>query len=370
MTYATDWALIAIAVVLLLAIVFVFLARGSASAESRAGLASGVRGLLGKEIRSRNRGWRPVWLLTGYLGLIAVAMTGILGLLVTAGGVVSPVVGPQLFSALGMGAVMLLAFITPALTTGAVSGERERRTLDLLLVTGASPLGLAGGKLVGSLVYMLFLLVASLPAFALVYLFGGVPAIYVALVLLVAVFTALAHASLGLLLSALLRRTLLATVASYLVVLFLIFGLPLMSAIGTIAGQRMGGAVSQVPAAYTYASPLTAVGSVLPAGSSGMGVPLVGDIMRVATMGLSSYMYGIPVPSAPDIAHAVYVVSVDENTGELRMVTQFAPWVYYTAFSGLFAVFCVGASALLLSPVKPWHRRRVVRYESRVMSTE
>lgn len=351
-----DWALIVVAALLLLAAFFFFVARGRASAEARAGLALGVRGLLGKEIRSRNRGWRPVLLLTAYLGLLALAVIGFLRLMGMAYGTVSPTMGTQLFSTLGIGAVLLLAFITPALTTGAISGERERRTLDLLMVTRSSPLGLAVGKLLGSLSYVLFLLVASLPAFALVYLFSGVPAIYIVMILAVAAFTALAHASLGLLLSALLKRTLLATVVAYILVLVVIFGLPIISFIGTIANQRAGQFGSQAPPLYMYASPLTSVSSVLPTGL-GTEIPLV--LMRTLTMS-SSYLYGTPIQASPDIAHVVYVVAVNQTTGQPQTVTQLAPWVYYFAFSALFAVLCVAITALLLAPVKPWQRRRRV----------
>lgn len=296
-------------------------------------------------------------LLTGYLGLLTLAVVGFLGLVGAVGGTVSPMVGTQLFSALGTGAVLLLTFITPALTAGTVSGERERRTLDLLLVTRASPFGLAAGKLTGSLSYVLFLLVASLPVFALVYLFGGVPAIYLIMVLAVAAVTALANASLGLLLSALLRRTIVASVIAYLLVLLLVFGLPFVSAVAMVARQQTGqGGPPGVPPAYLYASPLVSVSSVLPAGSSGMGVPLIGDLMRALTTG-GAYGYGAPSQPSPDITRAVYVVAVDQNTGQPRMVTQLAPWVYHFAFSGLLAAFCLGFTALLLAPVKPWRRR-------------
>ncbi len=353
-----DWALAGVAAVLLVVALIYLFARGRSSADSRIGLALGVRGLLAKELRSRSRGWRPIWLLSGYLALLTLSVVGLLGLMGMAGGIVSPAVGTQLFSALGTGAVLLLAFITPALTVGAVSGERERRTLDLLLVTRASPLGLAGGKLAGSLAYVLFLLAASLPAFALVYLFGGVPAIYVVMVLAVAAVTALAHASLGLLLSALLRRTIVASVVAYLLVLFLVFGLPFVSAVAGVARQQAqqgGPQAPGVPPVYLYASPMASVSSVLPAGSPGMGFPLIGDLTRILMMG-GSYGYGTPTPASPDIAHAVYVVAVDRTTGQPRMVTQLAPWVYHFTFSGLLALFCLGGTALLLAPANPWRR--------------
>jgi ABC-type transport system involved in multi-copper enzyme maturation permease subunit len=366
-----NWALAIAAAILVLAAGSYLLGRGRASADSRSGLMLGLRGLLGKELRSRSRGWRPAWILSGYLGMLTLAVTGFLSLMGAAVGVVSPMVGVQLFSALSVGAVLLLAFITPALTVGAVSGERERRTLELLLVTRASPLGLAAGKLVGSLAYVLFLLIASLPAFALVYLYGGVPAIYVAMVLAVAAVTAVAHASLGLLLSALLRRTIVASVVAYLLVLFLVFGLPFFSLVTMVAQQQGRPGMSQFggsPPAFVYASPMTSVTSVLPAGSPGSGIPLLGDLMRVATGGGGAFGLGVPAPPGPDIAHTVYVASVDQATGQPQLVTRLAPWVYHFAFSGLLASVCLACTALLLAPVKPWRRaRRRVMSRSRLL---
>ena len=47
-----------------------------------------------------------------------------------------------------MGLVLLTA---PAVAAGSISGERERQTLDLLLVTKMSPLSIVLGKLASSL---------------------------------------------------------------------------------------------------------------------------------------------------------------------------------------------------------------------------
>ena len=43
--------------------------------------------------------------------------------------------GHQLFVYLILFQMGLIAFVTPALTAGAISGERERQTIDLLFVT-------------------------------------------------------------------------------------------------------------------------------------------------------------------------------------------------------------------------------------------
>jgi ABC-type transport system involved in multi-copper enzyme maturation permease subunit len=344
-------------------------ARGQKPAELAAGVLLGVRGLLAKEFRSRSRGWRPVWLLTGYLAALTLAVAGFLALAVRASGVIVPVLGTWLFSTLAVGSVLLLAFITPALTAGAISGERERRTLDLLLVTRASALGLVSGKLLGALFYILFLLFASLPAFTVVYLFGGVPLRYLAMTLAVAAVTALAHAALGLLCSALLKRTVVASVVAYLLVFVLVLGIPFVAAVSTAASVGRQGQPAGPPPAYVYASPLTSLASVLPGGASGAGVPLLGDLMRVALVSgmvplATTYTaqggYVVARPSVA-MAQSVYVVGRYPPTGQPQTVTTWAPWVYHFLFSAVLTLICMLAAALLVAPVKPWQAWRARR---------
>jgi ABC-type transport system involved in multi-copper enzyme maturation permease subunit len=333
-----------------------------------------------------------MWLLTVYLGLLALAVAGMLYLL--ARHTIAPGMGTQLFSALALGAVLLIAFITPALTAGAISGERERRTLELLLVTRASPFGLVCGKLLGSLCYVIFLLVAALPAFALVYLFGGVPLRYLLMVVAVAVVTALAHTALGLALSALLRRTLFASVVAYVLVLAVVIGLPLFGLIvqarQQVLPQRAAPSTATIdlpeptwvglpPSAYLYASPLLALASVLPGTTGGsalsaLGVTLaptpypgmLGSAVYVTgtPYGISSYAYGTPMgPYGPgggqtvaglSLFRSLYTLGIDPSSGQPVRVVAWAPWVAYCLFSGLLTALYVGLATLALAPVKPW----------------
>jgi len=351
-----DWTPIAIGVAILLVALGYLVARSVMSAEFRTGLALGLGGLMGKELRTRSRGWRSMVLLTAYLGALTLGVAGFLALITRVGGVISPATGIQVFSALAVGSVLLLAFITPALTVGAVSGERERRTLDLLLVTRASTLGLVGGKLLGALFYTLFLLAASLPAFALVYLFGGVPPLYLGMALAVGAVTALAHASLGLLLSALLRRTIVASVMAYLVVLALVIGMPFVSAVLGLSRTISMGGPSQPqgpPPIYLSLSPLVSISSVMPSGSSTSGVPLVGDVMRLL-LGASPYSSVSAVASSYSITRSSYPVLANPITGQMETATTWAAWVYHFLFGGAFSLLCLFLAALALAPVKPW----------------
>jgi ABC-type transport system involved in multi-copper enzyme maturation permease subunit len=366
--YPVDWvALLAGVLVLLVAGTFL-VSRGQSWSDFRSGLALGLGGLLSKELRSRSRGWRPMLLLTGYLLALTLAVAGFLALMEQAGGAIQPTIGLQLFSVLALGLVMMLAFITPALTVGAVSGERERRTLELLLVTRASPLGLAAGKLLGALVYILFLLVASLPAFALVYLFAGVPPTNLGMVLAVAVMTAVAHAALGLMMSALLRRTLVASVVTYLVVLATVLGLPFISAIlgvSQMARPESSMAPTSVsPPVYLYASPLMSVSSVLPGGGQGFGGGLVGDIVTRAFLGGGGYYGGapmMPASSSSFVSRTVYVTGFNPMTGQTETAVGWAPWVYHFLIGGVLTLLSVLVAAVSLAPVKPWRGWRTGR---------
>lgn len=112
----------------------------------------------------------------------------------------------------------MILLITPAMTAGSIAGERERQTLDMLLVTNTGSLRIVAGKLLESLGYVALLLVAALPTMCLTLITGGVTLADVltgALFLLVTAFAAL---SVGVFASAVFRRTVTATVMAYLLV--------------------------------------------------------------------------------------------------------------------------------------------------------
>jgi ABC-type transport system involved in multi-copper enzyme maturation permease subunit len=102
-----------------------------------------------------------------------------------------------LFRTLGplqLALAMLMAALTSVLS---VSVEKDRRTLELLLVSRLGDPQLVLGKLAGSLLKVLLLLVAAVPIFALASLFGGVTAGQIARLFIVTVAAALAAASIA-----------------------------------------------------------------------------------------------------------------------------------------------------------------------------
>lgn len=336
------------------------------------GLKLGLQGLLAKEMRSRSRGWRSLLILTGYLGALALGAAGFLSIAVRNGEALRPNVGAQFFAILATGFVVLLALVTPALTSGSISGERERKTLDLLLITQASPFGVIIGKWLGSVFYVLFLLAASLPAFALVYLFGGVPLVHVGMVMAVAAVTALSYSALGLLLSAIFKRTGVSSLIAYILVFVMVFGLPFVGLIqrsnaSPEMAMKYGGGMSTQTSAYAYASPLTAVSSVLP--SSGSNYYGGGILQELLQRALRIGMPGMPRPlPMAGFARVQVVTKVDPQTGRPEFNSTWAPWVYYFAISGVITFGAILAATFAISPTKFWQAWRVRRRNRRAAS--
>ena len=68
----------------------------------------------------------------------------------------------------------LVAFITPALTTSAITMEREQRTYDLLIMTPLSRMAIVWGKFASALAFVVVLILCGMPLIAVLFLMGGI----------------------------------------------------------------------------------------------------------------------------------------------------------------------------------------------------
>src|SRR5690349_8525276 len=188
-----------------------------------------------KELRGRVRGRRAFVVLTFYLlflGLFAwawelVAERAYVQNASLQGGsaaFASALVGQEVFGALVLVETLLVVFLAPAFTSGAISLEREKQTLEMLAATPISSLAIVVGKLISALAYVFLLIAASVPLTAIVFVFGGVGPDDVLRAYAVLVITALGLGSLGLFISAVMQRTQGATVVTFFTVLFLTLG--------------------------------------------------------------------------------------------------------------------------------------------------
>lgn len=140
---------------------------------------------------------------------------------------------------------VMLLLIVPALTSGSISGERERQTLNLLLTTRMTPLSIVVGKLLVSFSTVFLLIVSSFPILSLVFIYGGVTARDIVVLLCCFSSTAFLGGCVGLCCSSVFKRSTIATAASYCIMAFLVFGtiaLPrFMASVSRGGGSREGG---------------------------------------------------------------------------------------------------------------------------------
>jgi ABC-type transport system involved in multi-copper enzyme maturation permease subunit len=82
--------------------------------------------------------------------------------------------GMWLLFALLVTQLVLITFLSPTFTAGAIAGEKERQTYDILLTTLLRPRDIILGKLVSTQAYLCLMIVAALPVLSVVFLVGGV----------------------------------------------------------------------------------------------------------------------------------------------------------------------------------------------------
>ncbi|MFR5601859.1 MAG: ABC transporter permease [Lachnospiraceae bacterium] len=119
---------------------------------------------------------------------------------------------------------ILLLFIMPALTSGSISGERERQTLDLMLTTNMKPVDIVIGKLTASFTQIFLLVISSFPLIALVFVYGGITEKDLGILLLCYITAALFAGSIGICSSSLFKRSTIATVVSYASIIVVVAG--------------------------------------------------------------------------------------------------------------------------------------------------
>ncbi|MDZ4771421.1 MAG: hypothetical protein SGJ24_20035 [Chloroflexota bacterium] len=188
-----------------------------------------------KELRGRMRGIRAFAVLTVYLlamGAITLILYAIYGALARSSGTASVgEVGRALFYGIAGVELLLILFIAPAFTAGAITSEREHQTYDLLQTTLLSHPTFILGKLQSALSYIALLLLAGIPLQSLAFLFGGISEGEIALSLLILMVTAVLLGAVGIYFSAALPRTLLASARAYGAVMVGLFLAPILIAL-------------------------------------------------------------------------------------------------------------------------------------------
>lgn len=148
-----------------------------------------------------------------------------------------------------LGQYVIASLMAPSFAAGAISGEKERRTYEMLLASPLRPGAIVLGKMVAALTHIGMLIVASLPIIVLCLPLGGVSvyevvAAYVGLIVSVVLFGAIGIAA-----SSYFKRTSASLAVSYLMVLALVLvGVLFWKSLETDAELRLKLAMLVIPA--------------------------------------------------------------------------------------------------------------------------
>jgi ABC-type transport system involved in multi-copper enzyme maturation permease subunit len=131
----------------------------------------------------------------------------------------NPEEAKQLVNLFFLGQYVIASLMAPSFAAGAITGEKERKTYEMLLASPLRPAAIVLGKLLASLAHLAILIFSSLPIVMLCLPLGGVSlyevlAMYLALVLSIMTFGMISVAC-----SSFFQRTAASLVVSYLLIL-------------------------------------------------------------------------------------------------------------------------------------------------------
>ncbi|WP_042356267.1 ABC transporter permease [Bacillus rubiinfantis] len=211
-----------------------------------------VNPVLNKEFKLRFRTFKSFLGLGLYLLAVSVLIVGFIFLESQGSpmGRFRPDQSKDMFMLMSFVQMGLILFITPGLTAGVISGEREKQTLNILLTTNQSSASIILGKLLSSISFLLLMIIASLPIYSIVFLYGGISPGQVLVNLGYYMFIILAFGSIGIFFSTIIRKTIIAMVSTYGVTLFLTAGTAFLFIVSMSIQQN--GVTQYNPAGYLF----------------------------------------------------------------------------------------------------------------------
>ena len=125
----------------------------------------------------------------------------------------------------------LIVLIAPAMTSGAIAGERERQTLELLLVTNTRSFRIVTGKALESFAMLALLIVSGFPVMCLTMMAGAVTLLQILEGELFLLAIAFAAVCVGVFASSLARSSMTGGIISYLIIfgIAIVTSMPLLS---------------------------------------------------------------------------------------------------------------------------------------------
>jgi ABC-2 type transport system permease protein len=217
-----------------------------------------INPIIEKELKVKMRGWRFPAVISIYLFLLAFVV--LFYYIVTdstnsGGSTFEPQAMTALYSVMATIQFAMILIITPSLTATSICGERERQTLDLLLCTKFPIIKILIGKMSVAVAHIALLIIASIPVLSMVFLFGGIGMTDILLITGFYLATTIYVASIGIFFSSIFKSRILATVCSYLTLLFFTFGTMICSVIWVALSRGLISSKLQVKEIIIFFSP-------------------------------------------------------------------------------------------------------------------
>lgn len=216
---------------------------------------------------------RHMWVRVGYLAVILIILTFIMlgELMQFRGQAALAQLGESLFRTVSLAQLVLILFLSPIYTAGAITQERDAQTFHVLLATPLSNLQIVLGSLLSRLFFILAILFSTLPLFALLYYFGGFELRDVVLSYGIAATSALLTGSVAVAVSIMSGGTRRVIVSFFLVITAYLFGIWVLDRM--LLSSAVPGYVSGT---LDWLHPLLALGRALEGGQAVR--PLLGEL--------------------------------------------------------------------------------------------
>lgn len=134
----------------------------------------------------------------------------------------SPASATKLVNLFFLGQYVIASLMAPSFAAGTITGEKERKTYEMLLASPLRPGAIVLGKMVASLTHLGMLIIGSLPIIVLCLPLGGVSVYEVLAAYLGLVISVILFGAIGVLSSSYFTRTASSLVVSYLAILPLV----------------------------------------------------------------------------------------------------------------------------------------------------
>ncbi len=182
-----------------------------------------VNPIVGKDLKVTSRSMKYSWSLFAYEGVLTIAFL----LTMLANDSMTRYSGPQItsvyrnyssfFPVVGVFQLIIIGLIIPVMTAAAISGEREKKTMDVLLTTSISASSIVIGKLASAVIRVMIFVFASVPLMAISFIIGGIPWRVLIEYIILAFIYACFSGSIGIFCSSVCKKTITSVVLSYVI---------------------------------------------------------------------------------------------------------------------------------------------------------